>query len=391
MKNKWMLAALTITIAMVISIAMGEWIASLWLASGSTASACPNWDTSGFENSQTFSATHAHYEPMSVVKHCQPEYNYEYHINRSGFRDHKYYQAKTTILAVGDSFTFGFGVKDDEAFPALIGAHNAGMWGMSFNTQYKAFQRDIDLVHPKIVVWGIYPPHIISMMPGLWSENIPGDRTLLVAESTTLKKILAAIPFQNLDKSSLIKLLFKDLGIKQIRFDGAKLDLHRDGYQTKEAILFNRNISNTKYTDSEKINESLGKDREAVLQNMQEYFTGAKEIAERNKIKLLFFTIPSRLNLRLHDGTANMPSYENASIDPSLPATLVTSAIEKAGFSKADVLDLGELAQFQSGGWAKFYFKIDAHWNPEGHKLVAEALLEKLGLQRDSNYLGASD
>lgn len=386
MKKSILLAALTLVIAIIISITVGELIASFWLARGSTVAVCPNWNIAAFDGSRRFSAEHAYYEPMSVVSHCNPEFNYDYHVNQSGFRDHKFYRTQPKILAIGDSFTFGFGTKDEENFPALIGAYNAGMWGMSFDTQYKAFLRDVDLVRPNVVVWGIYPPHIISMMPGLWTENIPGDKTLLIAKSATLKRMLAAIPFQDLGKSALIKWLFKDFGIKEIRFDGTRLDLHKEGYQTKEIVLFDRNIAATRYTDSEGINANFGKDRDAVLLKMQEYFTRAKEIADHKNIKILFFIIPSRLNLSLHDGTAKIPKYENASIDPSLPARLVADTIEKAGFSKGDVLDLGELPQFQSGGWEKFYFNIDAHWNPDGHKVVARALLDRLGLLKDFGH-----
>lgn len=386
MKNKSILTALTLTISIIFSLGLSEFIASLWLAKGSTSTVCPNWQIDGFANSRGFSLEHAFYEPMSAIDHCQPEYNYTYHIDQNGFRNSQFYRTKPSILAIGDSFTFGFGVKDEEAFPALIGAYNAGMWGNPFDVQYSAFQRNVNLVHPNIVVWGIYPPHIVTMMPGEWSKNIPGDRIVFSTESYFLRKILLSLPFQKLGESSLVKLFFKLANIREILFDGTSLVLHRDGYQTKEAILFDKNISATQYTYSENTNASLGKDRDAILLQMQEYFKGAKQIADSKKIKILFFIIPSRLNLRLHDGTVSIPEYKNVSVDPTLPATLVTNAIENAGFSKEDVLDLGTLSQFQSGGWKKFYFNIDAHWVPEGHKLVAAALLEKLGLPQNFEH-----
>lgn len=380
MKKISILMALTLTISIIVSISLAELAASLWLTKGSTASVCPNWDIGSFANSRGFSLENAFYEPLSAIKHCQPEYNYTYHIDKNGFRNSSFYGVSPTILAIGDSFTFGFGVKDEETFPAIIGAYNAGMWGNPFDVQYKAFQRDVNLVLPNIVVWGIYPPHIITMMPGEWSKNIPGNKILFTTDSIFLRDILASTYFQKLGNSSIVKLFFKSANIKEILFDGTDVILKRDGYQTKEIILFDKNISTTQYSNSERDIVNLGKDRDAILLQMQEYFKGAKQIADKNKIKILFFIIPSRLNLRLHDGTENIPNYKNASIDPALPATLVTNSIVNAGFTKEDVLDLGTLPQFQSGGWKKFYFNIDAHWVPAGHKLVAEALSEKLSL-----------
>ncbi len=290
------------------------------------------------------------------------------------------YRKNPSVLAIGDSFTFGFGVKDEEAFPALLGAYNAGMWGNPFDVQFKAFQRDIELVHPDIVVWGIYPPHIVTMMPGEWMKSVPGDKTLFTTESPLFRKLIATIPFQNFDKSSLVKLAYKPGNIREIVFDGNNLKLHRDGYQTKEAILFDRNPSSTQYTDSEDINTGLIKDRDAILTQMQGYFKSAKQLADRKKIKVVFFIIPSRLNLRLHDGTAKLATYKNADFDADEPAALVGRAIENAGFSRNNIFDLGVLPQLRSGNWKSYYFEKDAHWNPSGHQLVAEALRKKLAL-----------
>lgn len=366
--------------AIIVGLLLSEVIATLWLAKSRVQSVCPNWDIGKFGNSRGFSLTHAFYEPRSAIDHCQPEYKYTYNINELGFRDNKIDTTSQRILAIGDSFTFGFGVEDNENFPALMGAHNSGMWGNPFDIQLKAFQRNVALVKPDIVLWGIYPPHIITMMPGEWSKNIPGDRILLKAESTFLKKILNRISFQKLNELSLIKLTFKIGNVKELLFDGNNLVLHKDGYQTKEIILFDKNISTNKYTYSDQVNLDLPKDRDAVLLQMEEYFSAAKKTALDKRIKVLFFIIPSRLALRLRDGTANIAGYPNISIDPGLPSKLVSNSIINAGFSDSDILDLGLLPELQTGEWEKYYFKIDAHWNAQGHKLVANSLNAKLGL-----------
>jgi hypothetical protein len=183
--------------------------------------------------------------------------------------------------------------------------------GNPFDIQYKAFKRGVDYVGPDIIVWGIYPPHIVTMMPGEWSKNIPGNRILFSPESYFSKTIMRLLPFHRVGDSSLIKLLFKLKNVKEILFDGTDLVLHLDGYQTKEIILFDKNLAVTAYTDSESINRSLAKDRDVVMRQIQGYFESAKFIADTKKFKVLFVIIPSRLSLRLRDGDVSIPEYKN--------------------------------------------------------------------------------
>lgn len=85
-----------------------------------------------FGASRGYSLEHAQYEPSTEVRHCQNEFNYTYHINTKGLRQQNLYREHPKILAIGDSFTFGFGVSDTQTFPALLGAYNVGMWGNPF-------------------------------------------------------------------------------------------------------------------------------------------------------------------------------------------------------------------------------------------------------------------
>ena len=218
------------------------------------------------------------------------------------------------------------------------------------------------------------------MMPTNWSNPAPGDRILFRAESSPSKKLLSIFPFEKIREYSLTKFLYKAMNISNIFFDGTDLMLHRDAYQTKEIILFDRNISETKYTDNEKVYKDFGNNRDKVLLQMQGYFKEAKRVAEIKGIKIIFVIIPSKLNLHLHKGTANVGAYPNMSIDPDLPTILVSDAIEKAGFSSRDVLNIGSLPELQMDDWGKYYFPIDAHLNVDGNKLVAEAIKKKLGL-----------
>ena len=372
-----------IVFSSIFGLFLAEFTAKLIISNGSHPAFCWHVEQSPFATSRGYSLEHAHYQPLSSVAHCSEEFSYTYNINSMGFRKSALPIREPSILAIGDSFTFGFGVKDDETFPALIGAYNAGMWGNPFDIQFRAFQRNVFLVKPKIVVWGIYPPHVITMMPGEWQTNIPGDKTIFTPENKISELIIRSIPWTSIGESYLVKLAYKSLSIKSISFDSNKLVLRRDGYQTTAAILFDKNLGKTEYTDSDSVNESFNKELNSVLQQMTEYFSRAKEISDMQGFRIIFVLIPSRLNLRLYDADVSITNYKNADFDPSLPSRLMSQTIIDAGFSESDIFDLGVLPDFRQGRWAEYYFKIDAHWNDEGHKLVARFLQERLGLHKE--------
>lgn len=50
------------------------------------------------------------------------EFNFHVSINSLGYRDEEFNlnQRKKRILVIGDSFTFGYGVNNDESYPALL-------------------------------------------------------------------------------------------------------------------------------------------------------------------------------------------------------------------------------------------------------------------------------
>ena len=88
------------------------------------------------------------------------------HINALSLRgpDFEKHQEVTRILCVGDSGTFGWGVNDDETWPAYLESNlnqvtgrrfqvlNAGVNGYSTCQTYRAYQRLDPIINPQIVI-----------------------------------------------------------------------------------------------------------------------------------------------------------------------------------------------------------------------------------------------
>ena len=379
--KKTLSAAALIIASCLLTLGVAEISARWWLShqQQQVKEKCHRFDYGAFGGSRGFSLNNAYYEPHSVVNHCGGEYDYDYHIDKNGFRNHQNYRSNPRILAIGDSFTFGFGVKDEEAFPALIGAYNAGMWGNPFDVQFRSFMRNVDLLKPDIVIWGIYAPHIITMMDGDWSKYCPGDMNIAV-DSSIAMRMLSWFPFQAIHESALGGLVFKSLAISKIGLEKNSLFVRRNCYETKEALLFDRNIGSTRYTSDPKVNEAYKVQLATVLGKMESNFRDAKRVADQRGIKIVFLFIPSRLYLGVNDGKIDLRGrYEDALMSPDRPRHLVENAITNAGFVRGDILDLGA-PLLAEPDWRKNYFLIDAHWNAEGHKYVARSLQKKLGL-----------
>jgi len=70
------------------------------------------------------------YPPGSSVEYRTPEYHFVVHVNALGFRGEAFSDSppgqSLRIVALGDSFTYGWGVGDEEAWPALVGRQHLG-------------------------------------------------------------------------------------------------------------------------------------------------------------------------------------------------------------------------------------------------------------------------
>jgi hypothetical protein len=85
--------------------------------------------------------------------------------------------AKNRLLAVGDSFTFGWGIPIEATFwkqlqqmlnsRGLDGTWEVfglGHWMATFSQHVLHLKRHFDLVKPHVVVWAIYPGHLITII-----------------------------------------------------------------------------------------------------------------------------------------------------------------------------------------------------------------------------------
>lgn len=109
------------------------------------------------------------FPPNSVVRYQTSEFDITATINNLGFRDHRFDAKRDTtyrIVVIGDSFTFGWGVQGDEAWPKVlertlrargvsVEVANLGKPGAGPADYADAAERALPVLKPDLVVVGV--------------------------------------------------------------------------------------------------------------------------------------------------------------------------------------------------------------------------------------------
>lgn len=97
-------------------------------------------------------------------EHFAGDFNVEVTVDQRGFRKTQQAKGRPNLLILGDSFTFGLGVEDDETYPAQLAARlpdwnilNAGYTGgASLDTQFLWLRQHVQTYQPKLVLFQVF-------------------------------------------------------------------------------------------------------------------------------------------------------------------------------------------------------------------------------------------
>jgi len=104
------------------------------------------------------------YVPNGRAVVRQGEVRFSYSTDRDGFRNPSPEPDTAQIVAVGDSWTFGFGVDDSMAWPRLVAdslrplrVRNLGLIASGPEQYTRVLQRFGLRLHPRVVLYGLFP------------------------------------------------------------------------------------------------------------------------------------------------------------------------------------------------------------------------------------------
>ncbi len=297
------------------------------------------------------------------IHSLHPEFVFTVNTDRSGFRSRtdipegKNHKDVIRAMFLGDSFTFGYGVEDDEAYPALVGqilrdqyhvpieTINAGFTGgYSPDTGYVFYKERARSFSPDVVVLGLCIDTDLFDLgrKNQWEMDDSGDLIRLwnpVVESPFWVIKSAAVNFLFFRTRSLMK----SATVK-----------HEAKHALQEALKDPR----------------LTKVDEIGLQRLSFILGRFKGILERDGTRFFVVLLPSYSNF----------CPEEMDDRQKLECTLSTMRYERSAevVRKAGVDSIDLLAAFQKrNSNAKnraLYYPIDRHWDRAGQQVASEEI-----------------
>jgi lysophospholipase L1-like esterase len=290
------------------------------------------------------------------------DFDIQIHINSRGFRDSEFVPAPKshTVLALGDSFTEGWGVDLEKAWPKQLEArldgryehvYDAGRSGTNPKNYAAVYEKFFDAdTSVELVVVGVCLSNDI-IEEGTPTERVSRPPSLFAKVKFYALKysVLANIVHRSMRYNPRVEQFLADLGLTKPQ--RLKLDFSSDPANSR------------RWAYSAEFLASFGARVEASGRRFLVVLIPTKEQVVDGYIEALM------------EQTGNSP----ADIDLFGFRDYLLRGLTEKG---VDVLDLTPfLDQPAQGTTADYYFHADIHWNAAGHALAAEKIAEHLRKQ----------
>jgi lysophospholipase L1-like esterase len=354
------------------------------------------------------------FPPGSSLTYRTPEFTFTADINRLGFRDREFALTKgpgKRILAVGDSFTYGWGVGVEQSWPKLLEAGlrglgrdvevaNLGQPGASPVVYAQTAARAIPLLKPDVVVVGITqgddlaqlkrgdepPPGAVT--GGQESAGKPrrGGATGLAGAVVgrlypnflfLLRKRAVSRQDVNVEWKSQAERVLQTLTPEEsARFGRLDREVRRRFLEGE----LNPDLLQGALKRPDYFLETLDTSRPAVramISSMGQALASIREVAAGNHAEVVVVPIPYKVYASRRD----LESSRRLGLDLSPEMVMSNTASEAVGAACASagvrMFDLTEAFREQAAG-APLFFELDGHLNPHGHEVFARLLTPAL-------------
>ena len=346
------------------------------------------------------------FPPESTLKFQTPEFDFTVNINALGLRDREFdlnKAGKTRIVAVGDSFTYGWGVAAEESWPKLLEARlrqaghdaevvNLGQPGTSPAAYAVNVDKAIPVLKPDLVIVGILQGEDLAQLgveESLKSKAAANDHAPSGVTSLRLRARVGHLarrmypnflrllggqtslqPPTALWKSQAEEIVEGFTSEEQSRFD--KLDAGvRQAFLNGELnpSLIQRTVSLPRY-----FLDTLDADKPEVrsmISSMAASLAHIRETADRYGCEVIVVSIPHKVYASRRDlESCRRLGYE---LSPEMaesdsPDRAIESACRIAGVKFISVTD-----EFRkAAGATQLFYEMDGHYNPKGHQVFAD-------------------
>jgi lysophospholipase L1-like esterase len=346
--------------------------------------------------------------PRNVTRHFQtPEFSFTTTTNSLGFRDREFSQnkkVKTRIVALGDSFTYGWGVAAEESWPKALEQRlrslgldvevaNLGKPGASPRDYADIAEQSLPLLQPDVVIVGVLqgddlaqmeaPPPLISALvqrPGKPNGISRRDRLRRLAGwlyPNFLRVVddqagasAAALTSEWQQQAQLLTTAFTTE--EKARLD--KLDPQvKDAFRLGElnpSLIYLGIHSPDYFLQTMDFNSA---ETQNQISNMSEQLVRIRIAASQINAKVIVVSVP----YGIYVSPASRASRQRLgfAVTPEMLTTnpedeAIGNASQRAGLDFYEFTDQFRKASTQQ----QFFYELDGHFNRAGHAFFAEAL-----------------
>jgi lysophospholipase L1-like esterase len=335
--------------------------------------------------------------PYSVVEHATEEFSYQARINNLGFRDRDFAVRRSParrVLAIGDSFTYGWGVDGEDSWPKVmerelrrggldIEVANLGAPGAGPREYAALAERAIPLLRPDLVVVGmLQADDLFQAAESTVERPAPASEKLLRAFRALYPNLMQMVSPADTKQVHVSKEELRETWKKQVkdflgqmtaaektRFENLPSQV-RAAYRTgglNPGLLYMAMRHGEFLIDT---CDAGGKGRRGIEETAKE-LAKIRRYAERAHADLLVVPVPYRAYVSRRD-QAEMAALGFHVEDGMVLWTTPDEVIQEA-CRGAQVQFLSVTAEFRARGRAnELYFQWDGHLNQAGHGAFGE-------------------
>lgn len=355
------------------------------------------------------------FPPGSSVTYRTPEFTFTADINRLGFRDREFALTKgpgKRILAIGDSFTYGWGVGVEQSWPKLLEAGlrelgrdvevaNLGQPGASPVVYAQTAARAIPLLKPDLIIVGVTqgddlaqlkredgPPPAGHVAGGQDAASQPGQGGATELAGAIIGRLYPnflfllrrrAVSRQSVNvewKAQAERVLQTLTPEERARFDRLDQEV-RERFKGGE---LNPDLLQGSLKRPDYFLETWDTGRPAVramISTMGQALTDIREVAASNHAEVVVVSIPYKVYASRRD----LESSRRLGLDVAPEMFTSNAAGEAVGAACSDaglrMFDLTEAFRAQAAA-EPLFFELDGHLNPRGHEVFARLLTPAL-------------
>ncbi len=335
--------------------------------------------------------------PYSVVEHATEEFSYQARINNLGFRDRDFAVRRSgakRVLAIGDSFTYGWGVDGQDSWPKVmerqlrqgglnIEVANLGAPGAGPREYAALAERAIPLLRPDLIVVAVLQADDLFQAAESPAERqAPASQRVRRAFRAFYPNMMQMLSPVDTKQVHVSKEELRETWRKQVKdFQGQMTTAEKARFENLPSRVraayqaggLNPGLLYMAMRHGEFLIDTcdvLGKGRRGIAETAKE-LAKIRQYAERAHANLVVVPVPYRAYVSRRD-QAEMAGLgfhiEEAMIFWSTPDEVIQEACRGAR-----VQFLSVTGDFRERGRAnQLYFEMDGHLNKAGHGAFAE-------------------